>query len=96
MARAAAKYVFAALLALLSTQAAVPSVRVVTAIEIVCRTEAEQQAPREARRIRADIQASGHPRLRMCRGPGPNRTPPFCSSGHLPQPLSSRNYNLQA
>jgi hypothetical protein len=58
MARAAAKYAFAALLALLSTQAAVPSVRVVTAIEIVCRTEAEQQAPREARRVRADLQAT--------------------------------------
>jgi hypothetical protein len=56
MARAAAKYVFAALLALLSTQAGVPSLRVVTAIEIVCSTEAEQQAPREARRIRAEVQ----------------------------------------
>ena len=56
MARAAAKYAFAALLALLSTQAAVPSVRVVTAIEIVWCTEAEQQAPRQARRIRADVQ----------------------------------------
>jgi hypothetical protein len=57
MARAAAKYAFAALLALLSTQAAVPSLRVVTAIEIVCRTEAEQQTPREARHVRADLQA---------------------------------------
>ncbi|MGA3075865.1 MAG: hypothetical protein ABSG56_19530 [Bryobacteraceae bacterium] len=56
MARAAAKYVFAALLALLSTQAGVPSVRVVTAIEIVCRTEAEQQTPREAPRPRAGRQ----------------------------------------
>lgn len=54
MARAAAKYIFAALLALLATQAGVPSVRVVTAIEIVWRAEAEQQTPREARRIRAD------------------------------------------
>ena len=51
------KYAFAALLALLSTQAGVPSVRVVSAIEIVCCWEAEQQTPREARRIRADIQA---------------------------------------
>lgn len=57
MARAVAKYAFAALLALLSTQAVVPSVRVVTAIEIDCSTEAEQQTPREARRIRSDIQA---------------------------------------
>jgi hypothetical protein len=57
MARAVAKYAFAALLALLSTQAAVPSIRVVTAIEVVCRTEAEQQIPREARRVRADAQA---------------------------------------
>ena len=57
MARAVTKYAFAALLALLSTQAVVQSVRIVTAIEIVCSTEAEQQTPREARRIRADIQA---------------------------------------
>src|ERR1039457_5692138 len=57
MARAVAKYVFAALLALLSTQAAVPSVRLVAGIEIVWCTEAEQQTPREARLIRADIQA---------------------------------------
>jgi hypothetical protein len=55
MARAAAKYVLAALLALLSTQAGVPSVRVVTAIAIVCSTEAEQQTPREARRARVGI-----------------------------------------
>jgi hypothetical protein len=53
MPRAAAKYLFAALLALLSTQAGVPSVRAVTAIEIVCRTEAEQQVPRGARRAQA-------------------------------------------
>ena len=53
MARAAAKYVFAALLALLSTQAGVPSLRVVTAFEIVFSTDAEEQCPREARRIRA-------------------------------------------
>jgi len=51
MARAVAKYVFAALLALLSTQAAVPSVRVVAAIEIVYCTEAEQQTPRDVQRI---------------------------------------------
>jgi hypothetical protein len=58
MARAVAKYVFAALLALLSAQAVVPSVRVVTGIEITWRTEAHQQAPRQARRIRADVQAA--------------------------------------
>jgi hypothetical protein len=56
MARAVGKYAFAALLALLSTQAVVPSVRVVPATEIVGRSKAEQQIPREARRIRADIQ----------------------------------------
>jgi hypothetical protein len=48
------EHVFAALLALLSAQAAVPSVRVVAAI--VCCTEAEQQTPREARRARAEVQ----------------------------------------
>jgi hypothetical protein len=58
MARAVAKYVFAAMLALLSTQAAVPSVRVVAGIEIVWSSEAEQQTPREARRIRVDIRAA--------------------------------------
>jgi hypothetical protein len=56
MARAVAKYVFAALLALLATQAAVPSVRVAAAIEIVCRSEAEQQTPRKGPSIRANIQ----------------------------------------
>jgi hypothetical protein len=56
MARAVAKYVFAALLALLSTQAVVPSVRVVTASEIAWCTEAEQQTPGEVRRFRADLQ----------------------------------------
>jgi len=50
------EHVFAALLALLSAQAAVPSVRFVAAFEIVCCTEAEQQTPREARRTRADVQ----------------------------------------
>jgi len=55
MARAVAKYVFAALLALLSTQAAVPSLRVVGAAEIVWCAKAEQQVPREARRIRPQI-----------------------------------------
>jgi hypothetical protein len=58
MARAVAKHVFAALLALLSAQAAVPSVRFVAAIEIVCCTEAEQQIPREARRTCADVSVS--------------------------------------
>jgi hypothetical protein len=57
MARAVAKYVFAALLALLSTQAAEPSLRVVGAAEIVWRRQAEQQAPRESRRIRPQIPA---------------------------------------
>jgi hypothetical protein len=55
MARAAAKYLFAALLALLSTQAVEPSVRVVAAVEIVCRSEAEQQTPSDFRRTRADL-----------------------------------------
>ena len=57
MARAAAKYIFAALLALVSTQAVMPSVRVVAAAEIVWCAEAEQQTPREARHIRVNIQA---------------------------------------
>ncbi len=53
------KYAFAALLALLSTQAVVPFVRVAAAIEIVCSKETrrtdERQAPREGQRIRADV-----------------------------------------
>jgi hypothetical protein len=52
MARAVVKYAFAALLALLSTQAGVPSFNVVLSFEIVCTAEAEQQAPREVRRVR--------------------------------------------
>jgi hypothetical protein len=58
MARAIAKNVFAALLALLSTQAAAPSLRVVTSIEIVCSTEAEQPAPRIVSRIPVDLLAA--------------------------------------
>jgi hypothetical protein len=53
MARAVAQYAFAALLALLSTQALVPSLRAAPGIEIVCSSEAEQRVPREVRRIRA-------------------------------------------
>ena len=55
MARLALQYVFAALLALLFTQAVVPSVRVATTIEIVCRSEEEQQIALETRRIPADM-----------------------------------------
>ncbi len=54
MARAVMKYAFAALLALLSTQAVMPSARAVAAIEMACGSETEKQTPREARRIRAD------------------------------------------
>ena len=54
MARSALQYVFAALLALLSTRAVVPSVRIAVTIEIVCRSEAEQQIPLEAPCIWAD------------------------------------------
>jgi len=50
------EHVFAALLTLLSAQAAVPSVRFVAAIEIVCCTEAEQRAPGEAGSTRSDVQ----------------------------------------
>jgi hypothetical protein len=50
------KYAFAALLALLSTQAVVPSLRVAAAIEVVCCKEIEQQTPREAQRIGTEAQ----------------------------------------
>ena len=43
MARAVLKYAFAALLALLTTQAVVPVARAAAAIEFVYTTEAEQQ-----------------------------------------------------
>jgi hypothetical protein len=56
MARAAARYAFAALLALLSTQVVAPSVRVLPIIEFVCRTEARQQIAQKARCIRKDTQ----------------------------------------
>jgi hypothetical protein len=55
MARLALQYVFAVLLALLSTQAVVPSVRVAATIERICRSEVEQQIPLETRRIPADM-----------------------------------------
>jgi hypothetical protein len=51
MARAVTKYVFAALLAVLSTQAVVPSVRVAPAIEIVCSTRAKQRIPQNTRNL---------------------------------------------
>jgi hypothetical protein len=57
MARAVTKYVFAAVLALLSTQAVVPSVRVVPAIEIVCGINLDQQTPQDAPRIQTHTQA---------------------------------------
>jgi hypothetical protein len=49
MARAAAQFVFAALLALLSAQAAVPSSRIVAAAEIVWCADTEQQPVEEIR-----------------------------------------------
>jgi hypothetical protein len=54
MARLALQYAFAALLALLSSRAVVPSVRVAATIEIVCRSEAEQQIALQTRCIPAD------------------------------------------
>jgi hypothetical protein len=54
------KYAFAALLALLSTQAVAPSVRMAAGIEMVCsihlEDRTEKQAPRDALRIPADVQ----------------------------------------
>ncbi len=59
MAREVMKYAFAALLALLSTQAVVPSVRVAAAIEMVYSVQLEhgdhKQTPRETRRTRAEV-----------------------------------------
>src|ERR1700679_792485 len=54
MARAVTKCVFAALLALLSTQAVTPSMRVAAAIEVVRCSHTVQEAPRKARRIRTE------------------------------------------
>ncbi len=56
VARAVLQYTFAALLALLSTQAVVPSARGTAAIEIVCWAEAEQQTPRKTQRISPEVQ----------------------------------------
>jgi hypothetical protein len=54
------KYAFAALLALLSTQAVAPTVRVAAAIEMACGANlehrTEKQSPCEARRVGADAQ----------------------------------------
>ena len=57
MARAVLKFAFAALLALFSPLAIVPSARDVASIEIVYRTEAEQQTPREAQSIPPGVPA---------------------------------------
>jgi hypothetical protein len=51
MARAVAKYVFAALLALLTAQTAVPSRHLASAAEIVWCAETEQQAAEQVRPI---------------------------------------------
>jgi hypothetical protein len=48
VARAILKYTFAALLALLSTQAVTPHTRVCASIEVVCSKQAEEHAPRRA------------------------------------------------
>jgi len=56
MTRAVTKCVFAALLALLSTQAVTPSIRVAAAIEIISGSRIEQEAPQKARRNRAEVQ----------------------------------------
>ena len=54
MARAVAQYVFAALLALLTAQTAVPSRHLVSPAEIVWCAETEQQAPEQVRPIHLD------------------------------------------
>jgi len=53
MARAAVKLVFAALLALLATQSAMPSARFSASIEVVASIAAEQQSPAESAPPRA-------------------------------------------
>jgi hypothetical protein len=54
MARAAAQYVFAALLALLTAQTAVPSRHLVSSAEIVWCAETERQAAEQVRAIQID------------------------------------------
>jgi hypothetical protein len=54
MARAVAQYVFAALLALLTAQTAMPSRHLVSAAEIVWCAETEQQAAEQVRPIHPD------------------------------------------
>lgn len=60
MARAVVKYAFAALLALLSTQALVPSERLVATIGVLCaiplEDKTETENPRDARRIQVGPQ----------------------------------------
>jgi hypothetical protein len=59
MARTLSKYLFAALLALLSTQASVPSACLASVVEIVCYSQAEQKAPQTVRPTRAHHPAPG-------------------------------------
>lgn len=56
MARTVLKYVFAALLALLCTQAVAPTPRIGAGIEIVCSIGTEQQALQDAVRHRRELQ----------------------------------------
>lgn len=56
MAQAAAKYVLAALLALLATQVAAPSVRSSAAVQVVWCADAQQESRLHVRQIWPDIQ----------------------------------------
>ena len=63
MARAAVKYAFAALLALLSTQGVLPSARVVAAAQILWIAEAREQVPETVRPAPPQIEVRQAPLL---------------------------------
>jgi len=86
MARRVAQYVFAALLALLSAQTAVPSRHLASPAEIVWCAETEQQAAEQVRPIHIDLRV----RLPIAEyvsriGPEPDATVLF----QLPPPANS-------
>ena len=88
MARGAAQYVFAALLALVSAQAAVPSRHLASTAKIVWCADTEQQACEQIHRITLDYSARSL-NSRTSRALSLNRTLPFSSNVLLRHPLSS-------
>jgi len=88
MAQVILKYVFATMLAFLTTQAVVPSVRIAP-IEVVCGAASEQQIPEEVGRLRSYVKpqqsTQNAPTYESLTGPEPD----FAALFQRPPPNSS-------